>query len=144
MRKINAIRKWLVLFVAILLPAAGLYYYYAFYSAENHALSVQCSFHALTGLQCPGCGGQRALSYLLHGDILKALRYNAFLVVGLPFFLYMYRLIVETYGLKKSRNLGGFFYSPLFAKIVLLALFLFFILRNIPVEPFTYLSPERY
>ena len=29
----------------------------------------QCVFHRLTGLQCVGCGSQRMLHALLHGDI---------------------------------------------------------------------------
>jgi hypothetical protein len=139
----DIIVKFIVIPIAIIIPATILYFYYACYSGENQVWSMQCSFHALTGFQCPGCGGQRALHYLLHGNILKALRYNALFVLGLPAILYMYWLIVETYGLKKSRNLNGFFYSPLFAGIVLIALFLFFILRNIPVDPFIYLSPEE-
>ncbi|HUP47557.1 MAG TPA: DUF2752 domain-containing protein [Thermoanaerobaculia bacterium] len=45
-----------------------------------------CVFHALTGLQCPGCGGTRALHQLLHGNIAAAFRLNpmvfAFLAVA--------------------------------------------------------------
>ncbi|MCI8516940.1 MAG: DUF2752 domain-containing protein [Hungatella sp.] len=35
-----------------------------------------CLFHALTGLYCPGCGGTRAVGYLLHGDLIKSLQYH--------------------------------------------------------------------
>ena len=44
-----------------------------------------CVFHALTGLQCPGCGTTRALHHLLHGDVAGAFRLNAMLFVGVPF-----------------------------------------------------------
>jgi Protein of unknown function (DUF2752) len=47
------------------------------------ALSIPCWFHALTGLDCPFCGGSRAVGALLHGDPLAALGYNAFAVVVL-------------------------------------------------------------
>lgn len=40
-----------------------------------------CPFHALTGLQCPGCGGTRALHALLHGDVGAAVRFNPLLFV---------------------------------------------------------------
>lgn len=32
-------------------------------------LMVPCIFHSVTGLYCPGCGGTRAVSALLHGQI---------------------------------------------------------------------------
>lgn len=41
----------------------------------------------LTGLKCPGCGSQRALHALLHLNIGEAFRYNAMLVVAVPFLL---------------------------------------------------------
>jgi hypothetical protein len=44
-----------------------------------------CVFHALTGLQCPGCGTTRALHHLLHGDVAGAFRLNAMLFVVAPF-----------------------------------------------------------
>ena len=40
----------------------------------------KCLFFSLTGLQCPGCGSQRALHSLLHLDLVAALRYNAYMV----------------------------------------------------------------
>ncbi len=35
-----------------------------------------CLFHALTGYYCPGCGGTRALRYLLQGNMGKSLYYH--------------------------------------------------------------------
>jgi hypothetical protein len=32
-----------------------------------------CSFHAVFGLPCPGCGGTTAVCYMLHGDPVHAL-----------------------------------------------------------------------
>ena len=46
----------------------------------------KCPFWLLTGLKCPGCGSQRALHALLHGDILQAMRYN---VLFLPSIIYV-------------------------------------------------------
>ena len=40
----------------------------------------RCPFLLLTGLQCPGCGTQRALHQLLHLHIGEAFRYNAMMV----------------------------------------------------------------
>ena len=46
-------------------------------------VSIPCWFHALTGYDCPFCGGSRALGALLHGDLAGALRFNAFAVLVL-------------------------------------------------------------
>jgi hypothetical protein len=46
-----------------------------------------CTFHRLTGLLCPGCGGLRAAHALLHGRVQEAFRLNAVLVGTLPLLL---------------------------------------------------------
>jgi hypothetical protein len=43
-----------------------------------------CTFHRLTGLDCPGCGTLRAAHQLLHGHLAEALRFNALFVLSLP------------------------------------------------------------
>ena len=46
-----------------------------------------CPFKALTGLDCPGCGGLRMTHDVLHGDFAAAVVDNVFLLVGLPLLL---------------------------------------------------------
>jgi hypothetical protein len=43
-----------------------------------------CPFKALTGLNCPACGGLRMTHDVLHGDLGAAVVDNVFLLVGLP------------------------------------------------------------
>lgn len=50
-------------------------------------MAAPLPFHALTGWDCPACGGQRALHSLLHGRFGEALRFNPFLVVAVPYLL---------------------------------------------------------
>lgn len=45
-------------------------------------LGLPCLFHLLTGLYCPGCGGTRAVYYLLHGQLVTSLQFH-------PLVLYM-------------------------------------------------------
>ena len=40
------------------------------------SLGFPCMFHLLTGLYCPGCGGTRAVWFLLHGKIGTSIRYH--------------------------------------------------------------------
>ena len=42
-----------------------------------------CPTKYLTGLDCPGCGGLRAVHALAHGDVAGALDHNAFVVLVL-------------------------------------------------------------
>ncbi|MGE0216217.1 DUF2752 domain-containing protein [Mycolicibacterium sp.] len=46
-----------------------------------------CPFKALTGWNCPGCGGLRMTHDLLHGDLAAAFVDNAFALIGLPLLL---------------------------------------------------------
>ena len=41
----------------------------------------RCLFHALTGLNCPGCGTLRSVHYLLHGQLATAFQLNPLLYV---------------------------------------------------------------
>lgn len=65
--------------------AIAAYVVYAF-DPVTAGFFPHCIFHELSGLQCPGCGGTRAMHALLHGDVAGAIRFNAFLVFGGPVF----------------------------------------------------------
>lgn len=69
--------------VGILLLIVAVYVYSAFDPSVN-AWFPKCPFFVLTGLKCPGCGSQRAVHSLLHGDVGGAFAYNAMLVLSLP------------------------------------------------------------
>lgn len=45
---------------------------------------LPCPFRAITGLLCPGCGSQRAMHDLLHGNFTEAFQHNAALVIAIP------------------------------------------------------------
>lgn len=74
--------------------------YFAFNPAEN-ALFPKCPFLLITGYQCPGCGSQRALHSLLHGEITHAFRYNALLIISLPIVILL--TYAEVFRKKKPR-----------------------------------------
>ena len=62
---------------------------YFFLDPTRVAIFPPCLFHQVTGLDCPGCGAQRALHQLLHGHIIAAIRLNAMFVVSLPLFAWI-------------------------------------------------------
>lgn len=43
---------------------------------------MPCLFHLLTGLYCPGCGGTRAVKYLLRGQWALSFRYHPLVLYG--------------------------------------------------------------
>ena len=48
-------------------------------TANIYGLSIwPCSFHAMTGKPCPACGLTRGMSALVHGDVARAVGWNAF------------------------------------------------------------------
>lgn len=78
-------RKWKILGTvgAIACVAIAACLYYSFDPAESR-MAPKCLFHAVTGLDCPGCGAQRMIHALLHGDVAGAWRANAFLFFLFP------------------------------------------------------------
>ena len=70
--------SWSAVILAVLLL-------YFFFDPVQSSWMPQCVFHKVTGLQCMGCGAQRMIHALLHGDIDGAFHANAFLLMSLPF-----------------------------------------------------------
>ncbi len=114
--------------VSILLVAAMILFYR--FDPETQPLFPKCPFLLVTGYQCPGCGSQRAIHSLLHANIGDAVRYNAFMVVALPYiFLGLY---LEYFGGKKRfPSIERFFFGRWSAVIVLVAVLAYWILRNL-------------
>jgi hypothetical protein len=90
-----------------LLAGSGVLYTF---SPTNHRFYPICMFHALTGWQCPGCGGTRALYHLLHLHVGQALQYNALVTLlaplALAWFVFWYAAVVfrgHSPGLRISR-----------------------------------------
>ena len=111
------------------------------YRAGPHAAWLPgCMFHKLTGFDCPGCGMTRATHAALHGRILDAFRYNPLGMILLPAALI--GLGIETLGWVRGKPLpvrfriGGNWVWGIFGLLMA-----FWILRNIPIWPFTLLAP---
>ena len=99
-----------------------------------------CPFYGLTGLYCPGCGTLRCLHALLHADLRSALDHNVLTVFFVP-------LLVVAWLSAGRAGIGGrhrprTWNPPRWVGWTSAAAFsLFWILRNIPAEPFSWLAP---
>ncbi|QUS59715.1 DUF2752 domain-containing protein [Synechocystis sp. PCC 7339] len=96
-------------------------------------------FRSLTGLYCPGCGTLRALHQLLHGNLVGAFGLNPLMIISLPFMVYSY----VAYGLKTitGQTLLVWFIPPKVIWFILQAILAYWVARNIPLAPFSWLAP---
>lgn len=95
-----------------------------------------CTFHKMTGLNCPGCGMTRAAYALLHGQFSTALRDNALFVFALA----ALAIRGAWFAVKRFRGRPNrdFFPAKLLWPLLVGAL-VFTVLRNLPA--FAFLSP---
>ncbi|MDA1014470.1 MAG: DUF2752 domain-containing protein [Planctomycetota bacterium] len=107
------------------------------YDPSESSFFPKCLFHVCTGLHCPGCGVQRAVHRLLHGDLIAALRFNAMVVLALPFL--GYSCVAWTFDFQRLLPLRV---SSVCHYIVLAGTIVFWIARNIPIYPFLLLRPN--
>ena len=119
-------RAWLVVSLIVILVGGGVVYY--IFDPVDHGWMPQCLFHRMTGLQCVGCGSQRMIHALLHGDISGAFRANLFAMLMLPVILFM--IYVETQRTKRPRLYAKMF-SPLVVTLFIVLMTAWFIIRNI-------------
>ena len=93
----------------------------------------RCSFHTLSGLWCPGCGGLRSVHELLHGHWLEAMRCNALFVLGTP-------AALAWWSWRKWRGRVTVV-TPRMVWMGFLVVALFTVLRNLRGVPFEWLAP---
>ncbi|MBL9127381.1 MAG: DUF2752 domain-containing protein [Verrucomicrobiales bacterium] len=75
-------RRWIpaLVWLSVLATLVVLY----LHRPEGQFFYPRCTFHRITGLLCPGCGGLRASHALLHGRIAEAVHSNLLVVLSLP------------------------------------------------------------
>lgn len=98
-----------------------------------------CPMLTFTGFACPGCGMTRGLHALLHGDVLTALNYNALIPFFVVFAVYLFiSMLLVVF---RGRGIPKWTYTPQTLFSVLIIMFLFAFVRNLPFYPFNWLYP---
>ena len=93
--KSHRLKSRKILIIAAVLTAAAAIFLYAVLDPAVGRFFPKCPFYMLTGLECPGCGSQRAVHSLLRGDIAAAVHYNVLVVAFIPYLL-LYVVLVLT------------------------------------------------
>ena len=75
--------KWAAALGVLLVLATA----YTWLDPLDYAIFPKCPVKVLTGLDCPGCGSQRAIHALLNGQVAEAFRCNALMVLAIPYVL---------------------------------------------------------
>lgn len=120
--------KTIILAAAAILLSGLFLYIYATTNPESSRLFPKCIFLKLTGLRCPGCGSQRVVHSLLNGDIAAAFRYNAFLVLMIP---YVSVLAFATFFKNRVPGLHNALCHPAVIVAILALTILWWIFRNV-------------
>jgi hypothetical protein len=122
-------------FVLGVVAAASAYVYAV--DPNAHTTTPPCPLFALTGLDCPACGGTRAVHALLHGDVGQAFDHNVLALVLLP--LAAYALVAWAVG-KAGHHLPMFRWRPWMTWGLGVVVIGFLVVRNLPFGPFPYLG----
>jgi hypothetical protein len=137
-------QRWLVRSVIALLVASGAavgLYVLATVPPTDNPFYPKCMSYTVLGLHCPGCGLTRAAHSLLNGQIRQSLAYNLWLLPALTYF----SLICLRWGWQWAW--GQPLKSWKWPKILVwsgVAMFMLYgVVRNIPIEPFSWLAPHR-
>ena len=114
--------------IAMMAFLAGFLAFYFIFDPMESSWMPQCVFHKVTGWQCMGCGSQRAVHALLHGDVAGAWKANALMISALPFLIF---LVLLEFGRKKFPVLYKKIHAPWLMPVVASILVSWMILRNV-------------
>lgn len=125
--------------VAVLATTAAIVAGLVFARERVEPFLPKCFFHEATGLNCPGCGGTRAVLALFHGRFAEALHDNVLVVALIPLMawtLWRVAVLAWTGVWVPPRIRDQRLTVPIAVLIVA-----FFVLRNVPLWPFSLLAP---
>ena len=136
----DVVRVCLVGVLAVVL--AGGVYIIATTTPTADSIYPKCPTHLLTGIHCPGCGTGRAAHFLLTGRPLEAVQCNLFAPFLLPFLVVIAFRGLLAWALRTPPS-NRRPVRAVWLWLLVAALIIYTVLRNIPVEPFNRLAPKE-
>ncbi len=118
--------KWLLFFGAV----TAVILVYSIFNPLQSRYFPKCVFKSITGYQCPGCGTQRSIYSLLHGDFLNAIKYNLLFVISLPYLFVGAILDIANPKNKKIANFKEKFYSSNILIVIAIIIIFYWFFRN--------------
>jgi hypothetical protein len=97
---------------------------------DSSGFYPRCFFKETFHLDCPGCGGTRAVAALLHGRLAEALHFNPLVVILLPLVLAF--LGMAWFRAIRDTEFRWPFVPSLCLKATLAAAIAFTVMRNLP------------
>lgn len=116
---------WAGVFIVLM---AILFMVYFFVDPMEVKWMPRCIWKVATGTDCPGCGSQRMVHALTHGDLRTAWQANAYALCMLPLVGFM--LWLELFR-KEYPRIYGRFHSPVVIWVLTGSVFIWWILRNV-------------
>jgi hypothetical protein len=129
-----------ILNIGLLILISGLAVLFFVLNPDQHRIFPRCIFNSVTGYYCPGCGSQRAIHDLLHLNFYGVVNHNFLFIPA--FLLILYHYIAPVFNRFFGWKLPNIFYYRNTPWIIFGVVLLFWILRNIPVYPFSVLAPN--
>lgn len=114
--------------VAAMTILAALCIVYWLFDPSDTSWMPRCLWKTVTGTDCPGCGSQRMAYALIHGDFSAAWHANAFALCSIPLILLLLLLEIRR---SSYPRLYRAIHRPLFIYLLLDAILLWWLLRNI-------------
>lgn len=122
----------ILLTIIFVLFVVGVVVFYTVFDPENSSVSFpKCGFYVLTGYKCPGCGTQRALHHLLHGDFIEAFKQNALAFISVPYIILLFLAHNSQRFCQKFPRTASALKSYISTLMAVVAIFVFWIARNI-------------
>ncbi|WP_044397385.1 DUF2752 domain-containing protein [Lacinutrix sp. Hel_I_90] len=129
----------ILLILGIVMVSFGMLSLYFFYDPSVSKLFPKCFFYTTTNLHCPGCGTQRALHAIFSGHIVEGFNHNLLLL--LVIIVLGYQAFISIANTQFNKHYNNLLHKSKTTKAILVAIILFWILRNIDSYPFSILAP---
>lgn len=104
---------------------------YFFYDPSQYSFFPKCPLLNYTGIQCPGCGSQRALHDLFNLNFSGAIQHNFLMVLSIPYIIGGYYFELKKKWSSKEEKIRNTLYSTKAIWTVFVVVIVFWIGRNV-------------